>query len=345
MDRTSQEIELNLRMNGGGEVEPLPVCDVAHDPLVVAFRRYLEAERMASVHTVSGYLQDLGQFAAFAWPSRVCEHPCDWLCVSREKSRAFLVAVFKSGVSSATTRRKLASLRSFYRYLVRENHLKVNPFTGLRGPRLSKRLPAVLSQTEIDALLAAPLLALKMRRERHGGAISAQGEYATRRDAAIFEVLYSTGCRVSEIAALTWRDINFKNYSTIVYGKGRKERLCILGGPALRALEAMRLYAGMVNPAWSSEDAPLFMNLKGSALTVRSMERQMKIWLEAAGLPATVTPHKLRHSFATHLLDAGADLRSVQEMLGHSSLSTTQIYTHVSIERLKEEYNTSHPRA
>ncbi|NCB05778.1 MAG: hypothetical protein EOM69_09700, partial [Clostridia bacterium] len=176
MDRTSQEIELNLRMNGGGEVEPLPVCDVAHDPLVVAFRRYLEAERMASVHTVSGYLQDLGQFAAFAWPSRVCEHPCDWLCVSREKSRAFLVAVFKSGVSSATTRRKLASLRSFYRYLVRENHLKVNPFTGLRGPRLSKRLPAVLSQTEIDALLAAPLLALKMRRERHGGAISAQEE-------------------------------------------------------------------------------------------------------------------------------------------------------------------------
>jgi site-specific recombinase XerD len=193
--------------------------------------------------------------------------------------------------------------------------------------------------------MEAPLISLKTRRERHGGAIPAQDEYAARRDAAVFEVLYSTGCRVSEIAALKWRDINFKQHSTIVYGKGRKERLCILGGPALRALEVLRIYAGMVNTAWASEEAPLFMNLKGTALTVRSMERQMKVWLVAAGLPATVTPHKLRHSFATHLLDAGADLRSVQEMLGHSNLSTTQIYTHVSVERLKEEYNTSHPRA
>jgi integrase/recombinase XerC len=172
-------------------------------------------------------------------------------------------------------------------------------------------------------------------------------EYAAWRDTAIFEVLYSTGCRVSEAAALTWGEIAFKQRlgTVVVQGKGRKQRLCVLGEPACDALRTLRGCAGVLWQGRDGDTHPLFLNLKGGPLTVRSMERQMKVWLHAAGLPPEVTPHKLRHSFATHLLDAGADLRCVQEMLGHSSLSTTQIYTHVSIERLKEEYHRGHPRA
>jgi len=264
--------------------------------------------------------------------------------VTRDQARAFLVASFRTGASPATTRRKLASLRAFYRYLERESKVALNPFAGLRGPRMAKRLPTVLNVPEIEGLLAAPLDAMRRHRERHG-VVPPLMEYAALRDTAVFEVLYSTGGRVSEIAALTWGDINFGNGTTIVKGKGRKQRLCVLGRPACGALRNLRGVAEVLWPGGGGAGRRLFLNLKGGPLTVRSIERQMKVWLHAAGLPPDITPHKLRHSFATHLLDAGADLRSVQEMLGHASLSTTQIYTHVSIERLKEEYDKGHPRA
>lgn len=336
--------ELEVRF-GDTPPEPMPAREVSDDPAVFRFVRYLRAERNASEHTVSGYVQDVGQFAAFVWPSEELRPPFAWGRADRERARAFLAAFHRAGWSPSTTRRKLASLRAFYRYLERETCADVNPFAGLRGPRLGQRLPTVLSIREVEAFLAAPLAALTTARERHGGAVAVAAEYAAWRDAAVFEVLYSTGCRVSEIAALTWRDINFAQGTTIVEGKGRKQRLCVLGEPACAALREMQVRAETLWPGAGGAASPVFLNAQGGPLTTRSMERQMKVWLRAAGLPPELTPHKLRHSFATHLLDAGADLRSVQEMLGHSSLSTTQIYTHVSIERLKEEYAKAHPRA
>jgi len=336
--------ELEVRLDDAPP-EPLPSSDVSGDPAVQRFARYLRAERNASEHTVAGYAQDIGQFAAFVWPGEGARPPCAWDAAGRERARAFLVAFHRAGWSPATTRRKLASLRAFYRFLERESCVDANPFAGLRGPRLSRRLPVVLGIREVEALLAAPLAALKDARERKGGAVPPAVEYAAWRDAAVFEVLYSTGCRVSEIAALTWGEINFEQGTTIVEGKGRKQRLCVLGEPACAALREVRARAELLWPGTGKSSARVFLNARGGPLTTRSMERQMKVWLRAAGLPPELTPHKLRHSFATHLLDAGADLRSVQEMLGHASLSTTQIYTHVSIERLKEEYAKAHPRA
>ena len=336
--------ELEVRL-GDAPPSPLPNrSDAAADPEVVRFVQYLRVERNASDHTVCGYVQDLGQLAAFAWPSEAVKAPFDWPSLGRERARAFLVAFHRGGWSPTTTRRKLSSGRTFYRYLLREGRLATNPFAGLRGPRLGRRLPTVLSVQEVAALLVAPLKALEDKRAQRGD-VSAQAVYAACRDAAVFEVLYSTGCRVSEIAALTWGDIRFEQGTTVVEGKGRKQRLCVLGAPACEALKSLRILAGKLWPGADGARARLFLNLRGGPLTTRSIELQMKVWLRAAGLPPELTPHKLRHSFATHLLDAGADLRSVQHMLGHSSLSTTQIYTHVSVARLKEEYGKAHPRA
>ncbi|MEI7900517.1 MAG: tyrosine-type recombinase/integrase [bacterium] len=336
--------EMEVRLEGTPPEPLLNRSDVTCDAAVMRFKTYLLVERNASGHTVSGYVQDIGQFAAFVWPSASVKPPFRWELPHRDQARAFLVAFHRSGWTPTTTRRKLSSVRSFYHYLEREGCVTGNPFTGLRGPRPGRRLPTVLGVKEIEALLAAPLASLAACRARHGQ-VPPLTEYAAVRDTAIFEVLYSTGCRVSEIAALTWGDIRFERGTTIVEGKGRKQRLCVLGQPACAALKALQTLAEALWPDVPSAAAPLFLNVQGGPLTTRSMERQMKVWLRAAGLSPELTPHKLRHSFATHLLDAGADLRSVQEMLGHASLSTTQIYTHVSIERLKEEYGKAHPRA
>ena len=343
--RTDDDIFFEMALNVSGKPpEALPNrADAAGDGAVARFVRYLRAERDASDHTVSGYVQDVGQFAAFVWPSAV-KPPFDWRQPAREQARGFLVAFHKNGWSPRTTRRKLASLRAFYRFLGREGLADANPFAGLRGPRAGRSLPEVLGLKDVEKLLAAPLADLEARRQKNGGA-EPVAEYSALRDAAIFEVLYSTGCRISEIAALRWGDIRFGQGTTIVEGKGRKQRLCVLGAPAMQALRALREKAGAVWPDLAGDKERLFLNARGGALTTRSIERQLKKWLAAAGLPADVTPHKLRHSFATHMLDAGADLRSVQEMLGHASLSTTQIYTHVSVERLKDEYRRAHPRA
>lgn len=344
--RTDEEgvYELEVRL-GDRPPEALPNRrDVGADGAVLRFVRYLRAERNASEHTVAGYVQDIGQFAAFVWPSEGSGPPFEWRAAGRDQARSFLAAFHRSGWSPRTTRRKLASVRTFYRFLERERVVGANPFAGLRGPRTGRRLPAVLSEREVLALLASPLRALEQRRGRRGG-VPPAAEYAAWRDAAVFEVLYSTGCRVSEIAALTWREIDFEQGTTVVEGKGRKQRLCVLGEPACQALRELRARAAVLWPGLDGPAAPLFLNLRGGPLTTRAIELQMKRWLRAADLPPELTPHKLRHSFATHLLDAGADLRSVQQMLGHASLSTTQIYTHVSVARLKEEYGKAHPRA
>ncbi|MBQ9430786.1 MAG: tyrosine recombinase XerC [Kiritimatiellae bacterium] len=321
--------------------ESLPVrADIAADPVVADFSAFLQNENHDSSHTIAAYLMDIGQFAEFHWPAASgIVPPFDWKGISRNQARAFIAAYHRTGPEPASTRRKLSALRSFFKFMIRTGKLEQNPFNGIRGPRLRRKLPQVMTVEELNRLLNAPLEFLERLKEK-----DPTMTYACQRDYTIFEVLYSTGARISEIAALNWRDIDFEQGLVRVIGKGDKERICILGGPAQGALRKLRTTSTFIDNG-DTDSAPVFLNLKGTRLTTRSIERQMKQWLAAAGLPLDLTPHKIRHSFATHLLDAGADLRSVQEMLGHASLSTTQIYTHVSIRHLQDEYNHAHPRA
>ncbi len=329
-------------MTGEARTEAEDAQRVAVDPWVEQFVHHLTAERNASAHTVAGYLQDLAQFVAMVWPQ--ARPPYDWRTPDRLVAREFLVQFAKAGAAPATTRRKLSSLRAFYKFLEREEFIASNPFVGLRGPRLVRRLPQILTVMQVQALLEAPVRALA-EGERADGPSEPVVVYGALRDAAVLELLYSTGARVSEAAGLTRRQVDLLGGVVVVRGKGKKERLCALGRPAILALEKALEVAELLWPESQCDASPIFLNLHGGPLTVRSMERNMKKWLAAAGLPAELTPHKLRHSFATHLLDAGADLRSVQELLGHASLTTTQIYTQVSVERLKEVYRNAHPRA
>jgi len=317
--------------------------DVTGDPGVADFMNYLGTERDASVHTTRNYLTDIGQFAAFVWGNKAAP-PYKWGEVDRFAARKFLVMCQKEGHSSGTTGRKLSSLRSFYRFLEREEVVVLNPFSGLRAPKRSQQLPDILSVSEVERLLAAPLAAQKRSAETSGR--SATGDYVAWRDTALLEVLYSTGARIAEVTGLSEADVDLLAGVAKVRGKGKKERLCPLGGPACRAV---RQALGVAATLWEANKGkvkrPLFRNLRGRRLTARSVERSMKKYLREADLDRRFSPHALRHSFATHMLDAGADLRSVQELLGHSSMSTTQIYTHVSVERLKRVYEEAHPRA
>lgn len=308
------------------------------------FVSFLLSERNSSQHTADGYLQDIAQFAHFRWGGDT-QPPFPWEKVTQEDARSFLMHFSKSGAMATTTRRKLASLRTFYRWLSREGVVSENPFSALRGPRLAKSLPKVLSVEEVKRFLAAPLREIEELRRKGDSPSRMADIFACIRDAALYESLYSTGCRIAEMLMLTWGELDFAKGTVIVTGKGSKQRLCILGSRALEALRRLRSATDAFIPGGGDGECPVFQNGNGNRLPSREAERRMKKWLAAADLPPDITPHKLRHSFATHLLDAGADLRSVQEMLGHSSLATTQIYTHVSIERLKDEYAKAHPRA
>ena len=306
------------------------------DPLVQQFEAYLSAERNASAHTVDGYLRDVAQFGSALRGDSAADGYSNWLAATDTDARRFLASLAADGASPTTVRRKLAANRTFYRFLQREGVIRDNPFALLKGPRKAKTLPKTLSPADIDAFLSRPAKDLRDK---------LIGRYAALRDTAIFEALYSTGCRISEILALTWREIGWEDGTVIVTGKGRKDRLVILGERALDALRKLRSCVSSERPDRGGTDADVFLSDRFEKLSARFVERRMKRYLAEAGLPTDLSPHKLRHSFATHLLDAGADLRSVQEMLGHSSLSTTQIYTHVSIEHLKDQYAKAHPRA
>ena len=307
----------------------------AEDPRIRRFAAYLAAERGASPHTSESYSADLGQLVASKW-GESAEPPFDWASLSEQDARRFVISFASEGAAAATVRRKLASARAFFRHLQREGVVRDNPFSLLHGPRMEKRLPKTLSVADIDRFLARP------RADYEAGLI---GEYSYARDAALFEVLYSTGCRISEVVSIAWEIVDFSRGCMIVTGKGLKDRLVIVGSRALAALEELRSVAErrFSRPVLPSE--PVFLSDRQEPVSPRFVERRMKRYLAEAGLPTDLSPHKLRHSFATHLLDAGADLRSVQEMLGHASISTTQIYTHVSVERLKDIYASSHPRA
>ncbi len=310
------------------------------DPAVEGFARYLSGEKDASPHTLKNYAMDIGQFAAHRWPS--LSAPFAWGEVTRLDARAFLVNVQKSGAKPTTSSRKISSLRSFFKYMDREGLVKGNPFSGLPRPRKERGLPKILSVKEIGALLDTPWAL----REAEGKP-DAFGDYAAARDTAILEVLYSTGTRLSELTTLREDRVDLIGGVIRVLGKGKKERLCLLGAPAVKALDDAleRRESFLASLGHFKRPPALFLNKLGTPLGNRSIQRMMKQMLRAAGLNENLSPHALRHSFATHLLDAGADLRSVQELLGHSSLSTTQIYTHVSIERMKEVYAKAHPRA
>jgi integrase/recombinase XerC len=320
---------------------------VDSDPAIRQFRRYLDTEVSASAHTVSGYRQDLAQFVELAW-GREAKPPFPWNTVDRLAARAFLVALQKQGLAATSLQRKLSSLRAFFRHRIREEKAADNPFSGLSGPRKPRTLPNVLSVSETVRLLEAPR---KMAARGARGSTprqQAESEYAAVRDTAILEALYSTGARISELTGLQDSAVDLLSGVIVVRGKGRKERMCPLGGPATRTLQAaMRARDSLfpVRGRAASAQRPVFANLKGGRLTPRSVERHLKKYLVEAGLNPALSPHALRHSFATHLLDAGADLRSVQELLGHASLSTTQIYTHVTVERLRKVYDDAHPRA
>ena len=295
------------------------------DSLVDEFLGYLHAERDASPLTIRNYSADIAAFAT--WFEEKHKQPCAWVPVDSFHLRGYLVYLTERQFDRATIHLKMSALRSFFKWLVRTERVKLNPLVGLTLPKKARKLPKFLTIQQVEALLEAPLKG------------DAKSKLATWRDKAILETLYSAGLRIHELVQLNDEDMDVLGEVVRVRGKGKKERLAALGGPAIETLQKY------LEVRARSARGPLFVNRFGGRMTARSMQRMLKKYLVAAGLDPSLTPHKLRHSFATHMLDAGADLRSVQELLGHANLSTTQIYTHITPERLKKVYEKAHPRA
>ncbi len=303
------------------------------------FFRYLESEKNASVNTINSYMLDITQFCKIVMED---ENFDNWGVVDKHTARLFLVKLYDLKVSKSSTLRKVSAMRSFFRFLVREEVVGSNPFIGLSLPKKDKNLPEIMSVNAIDKLINAVPEYWEKAQE-----LSKDKEFvhfAILRDQAIIEVIYSGGLRISEAINLNCEDIDLISGTAKVQGKGKKQRFCMLGKCASKAL---REYLGECkNRAINMRGKqPLFLNKFYERITPRSIQRNLKNYLVSAGLPPDLSPHKLRHSFATHLLDAGADLRSVQELLGHENLSTTQIYTHVSAKKMQQTYRQAHPRA
>ena len=294
-----------------------------NDPLRNEFFSYLGSGRNYSPQTLRAYRQALAQFYTFR-PSLA------WVDASADDFRAYLLELMKKDKSRATIRLAFASLRSFYNFLNERNIVSCNVLKLVSLPKLEKTLPQFLTVPQVTTLLDQPA-----KRERKAKQAPA---WMAARDAAILELFYSSGLRLAELAGLHVRDLDPIGETVRVMGKGSRERIVPVGSLALEALSHYRHQAGITN-------GPLFINKSRTRLGHRSIWLLLKNYVREAGLPATLSPHKLRHSFATHLLDNGADLRSVQSLLGHASLSTTQIYTHVTTERLKRAYDAAHPRA
>lgn len=290
--------------------------------MVEQFIESLEVERNVSGRTLINYRHALETFrAGVPGPA--------WRELRAEHFRRYLFEKMKAGLAKPTIRLHFAALRTFFRFLVERHGLKDNPLKQVQLPKLDRKLPVVLSAKQIDTLLSAPLAMEKSSRAP---------KWMPLRDAAILELFYSSGLRIAELASLDVRDVDIFTESVRVLGKGRKERIIPVGAPALEVIQKYRAGAAV-------NAGPLFINKGRRRLSARSVWLSLKRYLAHAGIPQTISPHKLRHSFATHMLDAGADLRSVQALLGHASLSTTQIYTHVTVERLKKAYDDAHPRA
>lgn len=292
------------------------------------FLSYLANERNASDLTIKAYREDL--FGLLEWIEATRDSGCAPDSLTPQDLRSFQAALQQAGYARTTISRKLASLRSFYRFAMRQGLATTNPAKPLRNPRRQRKLPHVLTNDEVGRLLQAP----------------PADETAGLRDRAILETMYSAGLRVSELVGITDADLDFDEQIVRVRGKGRKERISPLGSYAIRAITRYakrRIRDPKVEQ--SAPNAPVFVNRFGRILTTRSVGRMLEKYIAIADLDARTSPHTLRHSFATHLLDRGADIRSVQELLGHKSLATTQIYTHVSAANLRQVYEMAHPRA
>lgn len=306
------------------------------------FIRYLRNEKNFSEHTIEAYSSGIIEFAV-----KICDSDAsfdDWASIDHHHARAFVMALHDTGNIKRSIQRKLSAMRSFFRYLMTAGRVSANPFVNMPQIKADKPLPKVMSVNQVDLLISA-VDTFWENAEACGTVRSSGGALFSRtRDKAIIEAIYSGGLRISEAVGLDYADADISSGIVKVRGKGKKERLAVLGTPAKKALKE---YIRCRNAAGAARDmgSPLFLNQQGTRLTARSFQRNLKNYLLTAGLPPDFTPHKLRHSFATHLLDAGADLRSVQEMLGHENLSTTQIYTHVSATRLKKVYTEAHPLA
>jgi integrase/recombinase XerC len=303
------------------------------------FRRYLELERGASIHTVTAYLRDIEEFAA-----NVMDDPKfdDWAKVDPDHGKRFLMVLHGKNISKRSMQRKISSLKSFFRYLVRRGVFSENPFAGITMVKADRGLPKVMNVSQIDQLVSAVRSYWSDMKACKVSKSDESADFASLRDAAMIELIYSAGLRISEAVNLNISDVSGEVIK--IRGKGKKERLGAIGKSAAKAIRTYRRFCNQAGFSRGADD-PVFINRFGERLTARSFQRNLKNYLVYAGLPPDFTPHKLRHSFATHLLDAGADLRSVQELLGHENLSTTQIYTHVGVERLKKVYRNAHPRA
>ena len=297
------------------------------EKLSLEFITKLEHEKGFSEHTLRAYHKDLLQFDVFlkAEKSRSLES------INHLLLRKFLAVLRSKNYSKTTIARKLASIRSFFKFLIQKGELVSNPFEMLRTPKQEKKLPHFLSINEVDVLLKTP------------DCSSVMG----MRDMAILETLYSTGIRVSELVGLDDNNIDFFGGMIKVQGKGKKERLVPIGSHAIKAINEYvdsKSKSKENDKKQVSRSGPLFLNKLGGRLTARSVGRSLDKYLKMSGVDLITSPHTFRHSFATHLLDKGADLRAVQELLGHSNLSTTQVYTHITTERLRSVYEKSHPR-
>lgn len=293
------------------------------------YLRYLRVERNAAANTLQAYSRDLRAFcAALAVEQGLPPGQGDVLAADPLSVRNYLADLHRAGLKKSTINRHLTAIRGFYRYLCRENILAQNPAANTSSLKREQYLPKFLYYEEVDALLGAP----------------DPETLAGSRDRAILELLYGAGLRVSELTALNCGHISAEVGYIRVFGKGAKERLTPLGGQALAAIEAY-LAQRQAQGIASGPAAPLFLNLRGGRLTDRSIRNIIDKYIDQIALVKHISPHGLRHSFATHLLENGADLRAVQELLGHSSVSTTQIYTHISKSRMKEVYDKTHPRA
>ena len=291
------------------------------DLLSEEFLRYLTNERNASPRTLKAYRQALTAFRA--------ENQTPWKKCRADDFRDYLFAIAKRGQARSYVRLQFSALRTFYQFLAARKGLRGNPVREVQLPKIEKKLPLVLTRQQVEELLAAPTRESKSR---------SAPAWMPLRDVSIMELFYSSGLRLSELAALDVGDADLYTESVRVFGKGRKERVCPVGLPALEAISRYRAAANVYS-------GPLFINKSRTRISTRSIWLILKRYLRFTSIPISISPHKLRHSFATHMLDRGADLRSVQALLGHASLSTTQIYTHVTVERLKKAYTDAHPRA
>ena len=309
------------------------------DSLALGFLADLGAVRVASDYTVRNYRQTLEEF--IQWHRGIAGGATpDWPRLTRDHFRQYLRWLGRKQMGRASVRLRLSALRTFYRHLLQQKVVTEQPVRGLRVPKEERRLPRFLSVPDMELLLQAPLEELRrLQSAAEGGSAPDPTEWM--RDAAVLELIYSAGLRVSEVCGLRVDQVDLNGRTLRVLGKGRKERVIPFGGPALAALEA---YWRWIGPQQKPSD-PVFLGRGGVPLSPIRVQTRLKRYLAQAGLDPALTPHKLRHSFATHLLEDGADLRAVQELLGHKNLKTTEVYTHVTVERLKAVYAAAHPRA